>query len=1012
MDVNRTRFHLVRTEREWLLPPFSGLAAGVEWDGALRLRKLLPVFPRRRDEEPPTVDARRGAARDRYGHWYWISDDRHEIRVSRGGRRPSTRFWSAEDAARLCPPVANGTFAPLAPSSPEPLQLAALTVTCDHYLIAGRTAPSGILIFDLRGGGGPLAFDWPADVPFIPFDISAAADGGAWILDRVNRRLWRLDRFFRVIGYGAPSASPAAETFVPVPGDAAIDCPPRPPIVTELSLFLAAADAPIAVEALPDGSVLVLDRPAGLPHSIVHRYRLDGTHFAVPLETSLDISAAAGGDTSGELPPLPLVAHDFAFVPAATTQRPLTGTLYVTGELGNQSFGFNFISQEDAFTLSLQRDYLPMRRFSGKALVAAGTRAYYDVGERWVALAAHPNPRFLAAGHVTLPMIDVFDGKEVRCAWHRLLIDACIPDEANVQIETRSADSRELLASQPWRKQPRLYRRGNGAEIPYYQPPLDDDAHAGTWEVLLQQVVGRYLQVRLTLTGTRRTTPRLQALRVYYPRFSYLKEYLPAVYRDDAESASFIERYLANVEGTYTKLEGQIEQVETLFDTRSVPAEYLDWLAGWFGIALDFTWNEAKRRLFLTHAPRMFQERGTAAGLVRGIRLALDQCQPESIFDDALCACEPASAASPQPTTRQRESAFGVRVVERFRLRHAPGVVLGDPTELLGPGSTTNLSDWTPAKGAEPLHAQFRAFLRRRYAGVIDGLNEQWGTTFLSFDDPSLRLAAVRPAGGRRGADWQRFIEAEIGFTYAVMNDADEPLFREFLARRYGQPSEVNDAYGLDAASQLTTFEDVKTRLWDGQLRQSLPDGGTRLRDWIQFVSIVVPTQRAAHRFTVLVPVGLDDSLERQRDRRELARRIAEIEKPAHTAFDVRLYWGLFRVGEARVGLDTLIGQGSRSVALVLDRGLLGESHLGFAEPWNAADRFIVGREVMTQAGMAMSPCCSAPADCGCGGSSAGGCGCGSGTGGCRCGGSAGGCGCGGSSSSGSGSGDCGCKRG
>jgi phage tail-like protein len=981
VDVNRTRFHLVRTEREWLLPPATALADGVEWDGALRLRKLLPVFPPRRDEEPPTIDSRRGAARDRYGHWYWISDDRHEIRVSRGGRRPSTRFWSAEDAARLCPPVANGLFAPLAPSSPEPLQLAGLTVTADHYLIAGRIAPNGLLIFDLRGGGAPLAFDWPAAVPFIPFDISPAADGGAWILDRVHRRLWRLDRFFRVVGPGAPAAPPPPDLFAPLPGDAAIDCPPRPPIVAELSLFLAAADAPIAVEALPDGSVLVLDRPTGLPHSIVHRYRLDGTHFAVPLEPSLDTSAAAGGDTTGELPPLPLIAHDFAFVVSGTPRRPLTGTLYVAGDLGNQSFAFTFTSQEDAFTLALQRDYLPMRRFSGKALVAAGSRAYYDVGERWIALAAHPNPRFLATGHVTLPMLDVFDGKEVRCVWHRLLIDACIPDEANVQIETRAADSRDLLASHPWRQQPRLYRRGNGAEIPYYQPSLGDDAHAGTWELLLQHTVGRYLQVRLTLAGTRRTTPRLQALRVYYPRFSYLKEYLPAVYRDDTESASFVERYLANVEGTYTTLEGQIEQVETLFDTRSVPAEYLDWLAGWFGIALDFTWNERKRRLFIMHAPRMFRERGTSAGLVRAIRLALDQCRPESIFEDASCACESAAG-------------FGVRVVERFRLRHAPGVVLGDPTELLGPGSTTNLSDWTPTRGAEPLHAQFRAFLRRRYTGAINDLNDAWGTTFVSFDDPSLRLAAVRPAAGRRGSDWQRFVEAEIGFTYAVVSDADEPLFREFLARRYGQPAAVNEAYGLDAALLLTTFEDVKTRLWDAQLRQSLPDGGTRLRDWIQFVSIVVPTARAAHRFTVLVPVGLDDSPEQQRERRELARRIAEIEKPAHTAFDVRLYWGLFRVGEARVGLDTLIGPGSRSVGLVLDRGLLGESHLGFAEPWNAADRFIVGREAVVPGGTGASPCCGETTDCGCG-----------------CGSSGGGCGCGGSVSAGaSASSDCGCK--
>jgi phage tail-like protein len=973
VDVNGTRFHLVRTEREWLPPAAADgtpSADGLEWaEGLLRLRKLLPVFPPRRDETPPSIESRRGAARDRYGHWYWISDDGHEIRVSRGGRRPSTRFWSAEEGARGCPPATDGAFAPVVTVSPSPLELAGLAVTTDHYLIAGRLQPNGILVFDLRGGGGPLILDWPEAVPFAPFDISAAADGGAWILDRLHRSLWRLDRFFRVVGPGEPASPQAAAAFSPIPGASPAECLPPAPIGSELSLFLAAAAAPVAVEALPDGSVLVLDRPPATPHSVVHRYRLDGTHAAVALDASLDVSAAAGGDTAGEIPPLPLIGHDLAFVPAGQA-RPLSGTLYVAGDLGNQSFAFSFESQEDGFALELQREYLPMRRFSGKALVSAGGRAYYDLGERWIALASHPNPRFVTRGTLTLPSADpaeAFDGKAIRCVWHRLLLDGCLPPETTLDLETRSSDRRDLLAGLEWRRQPRLYLRENGPEIPYYRPRLAGDArHTGTWEVLLQEVTGRYLQVRLTIHGTRRTTPRLQALRLYYPRFSYLREYLPAVYRDDAASASFFDRYLANVEGTYTTLEGRIENVQTLFDTRSAPVEYLEWLAGWFGVSLDFTWSEETRRLFLSHAPQMFRERGTCAGLVRAIRLALDRCPSESIFDDAPCGSRAASG-------------FGVRVVERFRLRRASGVVFGDPTELAGPGSTTNLADWTPARGAEPLHAQFRAFLRQRYGGDIGALADAWGVTFASFDDPSLRLAASRPAGGRRGDDWERFVNAEIGFTYAPVTDADEPLYREFLARRYGQPSAVNETYRLDEGSALVTFDDVKPRLWEARLRQALPDEVTWLHDWIQFVSIVAPMARAAHRFSVLVPVAPSDSPETQLELRELARRVTEIEKPAHAAFDVRLYWGLFRVGEARVGLDTLIGQGSRSVAIVLDRGLVGDGHLGFAEPWNAADRFIVGREVMAPRGADGAACCCTPTDpgCGCRGRTSAGDGCG-----------------------------------
>jgi len=926
VDVNGTRFHLVLGHGDWIgTPPPVSSPVDVEWDGdAVRLRKLLPSFPGHHAAAPLTVDGRRGADRDRFGNWYWISDDRHEVRVSRMRRRPSTRFWSAADAARGCIDAPAGVFAPVDAPSPDPLQLAGLAVTTDHYLVVGRVQPAGLLIFDLRGGGAPLMLDWPRRTAFAPFDLSAAADGGVWVLDRDARALWRLDRHFRRM---APEPLPILETT-----------------------------SPIAVEALPDGSVLVLDDPASSPCSIVHRYRLDGTHFAVALDATLD--AAATGDAPDLVPPLPLRAYDFAFERSGTT-RPLAGTLLVAAASGSQAFGFTFASAEDGFSLALQREYLPMRQFTGKALVVSGGQAYYDIDERWIRLVTYPSPRFVRSGTITLPTapMTAFDGKEARCVWHRLLIDGCIPYESAVTIDTRCADRVDLLADLPWTPQITPYRRGDGPEIPYYPQPVDDDVHDGTWELLLRDVVGRYLQVRLTISGTGRTSPRLSAVRIHYPRFSYLNEYLPAVYRDDPTSASFVERYLANVEGTLTTLEGRIEQVESFFDPRTAPADTLDWLAGWLGLSLDFQWSEATRRLFLRHAPQMLRERGTCAGLVRAIRLALDPWPCDEIFTATPC-----SAGG--------DAAFGVRVVERFRTRQTPGVVFGDPSELVGPGLTTQVSDWTPARGPLPLYDQYRTFLETQYAD-IDALNAAWKTSYTGFDDPTLRLAAVQPSG-QAGADWQRFVETQIGFTYAVVRDTDEPLYREFLARRYGQPSVVNSTYHLDGSSALTTFDDVSARLWDGYLSTALPSQSVWLHDWIQFVSIVLPMDRAAHRFTVLVPVGVNDGPDVQLARQQIAQRITEIEKPAHTAFDVKLYWGLFRVGDARVGMDTLLGQGSRSVALVLDSGVsvLGAAHLSYTEPWNARDRLVVGREG-SNAPSAHSSCSCTPR-----GAGSRGCGC------------------------------------
>jgi len=94
------------------------------------------------------------------------------------------------------------------------------------------------------------------------------------------------------------------------------------------------------------------------------------------------------------------------------------------------------------------------------------------------------------------------------------------------------------------------------------------------------------------------------------------------------------------------------------------------------------------------------------------------------------------------------------------------------------------------------------------------------------------------------------------------------------------------------------------------------------------------------------VPVGLSDTPADQIRKRDLADRIVSLEKPAHTQYEVRLYWGLFRVGEARLGLETQVGASSRSAALVLGRDQLGASHLGFGDASRTPDRLVLPTDV------------------------------------------------------------------
>ncbi len=537
------------------------------------------------------------------------------------------------------------------------------------------------------------------------------------------------------------------------------------------------------------------------------------------------------------------------------------------------------------------------------------------------------------------------DGKEWDCVWHRVLLDAIVPEGASLLLESRAGNELPGLESEAWQREPAPYLRPGGSELPF-QPSLQEGSGApgaGTWELLLQNARGRYLQLRLTLEGTGRNTPRVRALRAYYPRFSYLKKYLPDLYAEDAASAGFLERYLANAEGMLTQWEDRIASMQTLFDVRAIPADYLDWLAGWFGTLLEPSWDEGRRRLFLAHAVELFGQKGSVPGMLRMLRLATDPCPDGSLFQGS-------------PEQRRDGSAplrFPVRIIENFLYR-TPGAAFGDPAQADVPAAAPSTSRWTPESGPEELHRRYQTYLKSVYGGDVSALNLAWGiqdTDGSYADFTAIRFPPLPPrinagssnASGlsagtvavRRNQDWSRFVRDALGFEYAPAAFGDIDSYRKFLQRQYRQVAGLNRKYELGAGA-FAAFADIP-------FPSDLPGNPWALRDWFEFATLILPLERRAHRFTVLIPTRAGGS-EAAIDP-ELVRRIVEMEKPAHTAFEVKEYWALFRVGEARLGLDTWMDQGSRLTALALGNGYAGQGYLAWLPPWDEADRRMVGRD-------------------------------------------------------------------
>ncbi|PYS42658.1 MAG: hypothetical protein DMF71_08805 [Acidobacteria bacterium] len=1024
MDANGTLFHLLLGRDDWancldwrlrpLRPSWASSTKGVvlnksglDWDeerDEVTLQKRLFQFTATPRDKRPFLKDRRGTARDRYGNWYWIDETRREIVVNSSGTQVTSHFWASTDQADCkVSESASGDF-----HAPEPApakvawELSGLAVTEDHYLVAGVREPEGLLIFDLHAGAAPRQLLWPAAVKFEPFDMAAAPNAGVFVLDRTNQRYWALDRHFNIMGPESVEESdpPEADDDFQSEESGSRRQTARGSRVLESitekdACPLHTRDA-IAIEALPDGTVLILESNPDNPSpptdrfSLIHRYRFR-QELGHPASTDTMLNRIQGTGES-----FSLVGYDFAFVTddGAASGEKFLGHLYVVERYGNQSYAFLVKTDGEQLALEALADYLPMRLFAGRALVAADLRAYYDFENQWLPLVPQPRPRYSLEATIFTPLADedaeiaanqtnaraAFDGREPDCVWHRLMLDACIPPEAEVMVWSRAANDQRELALAEWQPEPQPYLRGNGSELPFAPRSSKEIKGLGTWELLFQNARGRFLQLQIRLAGNGRTTPRLRALRAYYPRFSYLNHYLPAVYREDGESAWFLDRFLANVEGTYTAIEDRIAAVQMLFDTRAAPSEALDWLAAWFGVAVDSAWEDERKRVFIKHAIEFFNRRGTMRGLEMALRVALDSCVDESLFTDA--AILPGAPAS------------GIRIVEKYRTRRAAGVVFGDPTDYdrvpAGLSSTRWLAAETTSGAAlarsssavatavafESLHGappcreranqqlggstgadklmpedgaaaignerqRWQTYLMGRYASI-----EDFNAAYTPKGEPrrtafsEIPLPSDLPPQGAPLDNWLRWLAISSPTGYA----RERKLWQDFLARRYRLVAALNRVY----ETRWPNFETVS--LPNGQ-----PTGNLATRDWQLFAGVVLAMHRRAHKFTVLLPVppAHRDNLVALDERRARAERIINVEKPGHTGFEVKFYWAAFRLGEARLGTDTIVDRGSRMLyltrPLILDETYLAEGYLASRNPPDLADRQITGRTRLGQ---------------------------------------------------------------
>jgi phage tail-like protein len=203
------------------------------------------------------------------------------------------------------------------------------------------------------------------------------------------------------------------------------------------------------------------------------------------------------------------------------------------------------------------------------------------------------------------------DSRLYRCQWHRIAMQLEIAAGTSIQVDTFSAEAERSLGEivtlpEEWWQTRQVAREPGSQE----------------WDCLILSPPGRYLWLRVTLAGNGQATPAISRIIAHYPRASSLR-HLPMVYREDVDSAAFLDRFLSIFDSMLDTIGDTVSNIASLFDPMATPAtsarpgelDFLSSLAAWIGLALEQHWPEEKRRLLVKEAHRLYALRGTLAGL-------------------------------------------------------------------------------------------------------------------------------------------------------------------------------------------------------------------------------------------------------------------------------------------------------------------------------------------------------------------------------------------------------------
>lgn len=184
------------------------------------------------------------------------------------------------------------------------------------------------------------------------------------------------------------------------------------------------------------------------------------------------------------------------------------------------------------------------------------------------------------------------DSGKAGCRWHRVVIDADIPENSMLTISFSTSDDEAKMGTGKW-SEPLVFQKARDA--------------------LIQVEPRQYIALRIDFHQDGVAPPVLRKVTIYYQRLSYLR-YLPAVYQENSESSEFLERFLSIFESALYDSEETIASMPVHFDPMAASEEFYQWLASWLSLDLYELLGDRNRE-FILRAAELYKQKGTVSGI-------------------------------------------------------------------------------------------------------------------------------------------------------------------------------------------------------------------------------------------------------------------------------------------------------------------------------------------------------------------------------------------------------------